>query len=257
MGCGTSCAKYLFFAFNLVFWILGIVVFAIGIYSRVENDSWKDLVIDSTTFSEAANLLIAAGVIVALIGFFGCCGAIKKQKWMLVVYSILVVLIFILQLAAGVYAYAKKDTIENTLAKKIKVVVKKSYGKTDTTANKGLTKAVDWLQQNAQCCGAEGASDWKTSSWMTGKSSNTRVPDSCCQTPEDGCGVSNKTLPTMISEKIIYKNGCMTAGKMLVKDNLYLVGGVGVAVAIIELFGVIFALCLCKAFRAEDKAVSA
>merc|ERR1711959_389276 len=99
MGCATNVVRGLFFVFNFVFWVLGIVVLGIGIYSRIETDTWKDL-INSETIFETANLLISAGVIVAVIGFLGCCGAIKKWQWMLVVYSVLVLVIFTLEIVA-------------------------------------------------------------------------------------------------------------------------------------------------------------
>lgn len=263
MGCATNVVKYLFFAFNLVFWILGIVVFAIGIYSRVENDSWKQLVIDSTTFSEAANLLIASGVIVAVIGFFGCCGAIKKCQWMLIGYSALILLIFILQLSAGIYAYTKKDTIQKTLGDKINKVVLNSFGKKDTKLNVQLTKAINWLQNNVKCCGSHGPKDWANSEWAKLEKASKKlgdpmlVPDSCCVVNKMACGASKKTLASLISGNVIHKEGCLKKGKEFAKSNIYLVGGVGVAIAIIQLLGVVFALCLCKSFRDEDKGATA
>ena len=41
MGCATSFVRGLFFAFNFVFWVLGLVVLGIGIYSRIETDTWR------------------------------------------------------------------------------------------------------------------------------------------------------------------------------------------------------------------------
>ena len=67
--CATNVARILFFAFNFLFWILGIVVFAIGIYSRGEfkHESLDEL-LDKSVLSSAANLLIASGVIAAIVG---------------------------------------------------------------------------------------------------------------------------------------------------------------------------------------------
>eukprot|EP00493_Phyllostaurus_siculus_P004735 UN04756 len=123
MGCGdgacTKIVRIIFFAFNLIFWILGLVVLGVGIYSRVENDSWSKL-LDSKTFLSAANLLIAAGALVALIGFFGCLGAFKKLKCVLGIYCGLVLLIFILEIAGGAYAYSNSDVVERQLTTKVK-----------------------------------------------------------------------------------------------------------------------------------------
>lgn len=247
MGCATNIVKYLFFVFNLLFWILGIVVIAIGIYSRVENDTWKDL-IDSNTILEAANLLIAAGIIVAVIGFLGCCGAIKKFQWMLVSYAILVILIFILQIAAGIYAYTKRDTIQKSLTTKLTKGVQINYGKTDT-ASKGLTKAINWFQENIKCCGAGGPRDWESSAWRAGRN-DTTVPSSCCK--KSACAQD-----VVYSSTDIYQSGCVAEGKVFAKKNLWLLGGIGVGVAVAELLGIVFALWLCKTYRDDAKGETA
>lgn len=257
MGCATNVVRYLFFAFNFIFWILGIVVFAIGIYSRVENDSWKDLLNTDTLFA-AANLLIAAGVIVAIIGFFGCCGAIKKVQWMLGVYCALVILIFILEVAAGGYAYQNRETVEDELTSGLTKAVKLNYGEKDNTGAKGFTKTVDWFQKKVKCCGVTNATDWKTSKWYTTFKNFTNnvnaVPDSCCKTVTAGCG---EKIANYQDTAKIYTEGCVDAGKDFAKKNLYLVGGVGVGIAIVELLAIVFGVCLICAFKDEDKGSSA
>lgn len=255
MGCGTDLVKYLFFAFNVIFWILGIVVFAIGIYSRVESDSWQAL-IDVNTIFEAANLLIAAGVIVAILGFFGCCGAIKKWQWMLVAYSILVILIFILEVAAGGYAYQNREKVQNQLTKGVKGAVQTHYGM-DTDTGKIMKKAVDWFQEKVKCCGANNASDWENTQWKTQivTDNSTVVPKSCCKTQTDGCNSGDYS--TIMSNDKIYTSGCIEEGKKYAKQELWLIGGVGVGIAIVELLAIGFAMFLCCSYRKEDATSSA
>lgn len=251
MGCAAKIVKYLFVAFNLIFWILGIVVFAIGIYSRVENDSWKSL-LDTDTLFSAANLLIAAGVIVAIIGFFGCCGAYKQCQWMLGVYCALVILIFILEIAAGAYAYTNKEKVENELTKKIKETVASNYGENSKTGE-AFTKAVDWFQQNVECCGVSNSTDWATSKWRKFENmtaTEVRVPDSCCKKETSGCG---KGIANYNDDTKIYTMGCVDKGKDFAKKNLYLVGGVGVGIAIVELLAIVFGVCLICSFKEEEK----
>jgi len=40
LGCGMKCLKYLLFAFNFIFWVAGIAVLALGIWSRIEAKDW-------------------------------------------------------------------------------------------------------------------------------------------------------------------------------------------------------------------------
>jgi len=249
MGCATGFVRGLFFVFNFIFWILGIVVLGIGIYSRIETDTWRELV-NSDTIFETANLLIAAGVIVAIIGFLGCCGAIKKWQWMLVVYSILVLVIFALEVVAGAYAYAKRDKVEAKLKKGIELAVHTNY-KEDGLASDGLTQAVDWFQQNVKCCGSTGPASWRDSQWYDSRPANstTEVPKSCCKNKSNGC---NENIKITNTSTVIYTSGCIAEGKRFAKDNLWLIGGVGVGIAVVELLGIFFAMCLCCAFKNES-----
>jgi hypothetical protein len=252
MGCGTKCVQVLFFIFNFLFFLLGIAVLGVGIYSRVENDTWKDL-ITTDTIMQAANLLIAAGVIVAFIGFFGCFGAWKRCNWMLIIYAVIVIVIFCLEIAAGIYAYTKRETIENSLTAQVKKGINTNYGKTDT-ASVGFTKGLDWFQQKLKCCGAAGPSDWANSFWYksgTGNSINrAKVPTSCCVTKSNTC--NSGTSLTKYSNAKFFQNGCVAEGKKFAKDNLWLIGGVGVGIAVVQLLGIVFALLLCKAYK-DDK----
>jgi len=244
LSCGTKCVQYLFFAFNFIFFVLGIAVLGVGIYSRVENDSWKDL-IDASTLMQAANLLIAAGTIVAILGFLGCCGACKRWNWMLIGYAIFVILIFILEIAGGIYAYTKRDTLQASLEKHLKTGVNDNYGQSDT-ASVAMTKAIDYFQQKVKCCGITAPGDWGKSKWNAGKTTK-HVPDSCCKTKADKCGEVSA-----YNNANIYQEGCVAQGKNFVKDNLWLIGGVGVGIAVVELLGVVFSLCLCKAYRKDE-----
>lgn len=246
MACATNMVRYAFFLFNLLIWILGIVVLGVGIWSRVENDTWRDL-IDMDTIFQASNLLIAAGIIVAALGFLGCCGAIKKVQSMLVGYSILVFLIFVLEIAAGAYAYTKREKVEQKLADGIQRAINDNYGKSDK-ASQGMTIAIDWFQQTVKCCGAKGPGDWKLADWYESKNNTAHnpVPMSCCKVEKAGCNehVTNATT---------FTQGCLAAGKEYAIGNVKLIGSVGVGIAIVELFGIAFAMCLCSAFRREER----
>lgn len=246
MACATNLVRYIFFLFNLIIWILGIAVLGVGIWSRIENDTWRDL-ISMDTITSAANLLIAAGVIVAILGFLGCCGAVKKVQTMLVIYSILVFLIFVLEIAAGAYAYTKRDKVEKALTKGVQTGIKKNYGKADK-ASLGMTIAINWFQQKVKCCGAAGPKDWRNTEWYShNNTAHNPVPTSCCKDEKKaGC---NK----VISNTTIFTQGCISAGKEYAKSNIKLIGGVGVGIAVVELLGIVFAMILCTAFRREER----
>jgi len=243
VGCAPKIVQYVFFAFNLLIWILGIVVLGVGIWSHAEAGTWSTLV-DLESIGQAANLLIAAGIIVALLGFLGCCGAIKKIRPLLIAYALIVLLIFILEIAAGVYAYGKREKVEKKVIAAVQKGIDENYAKGDK-ASLVITLAIDKFQEKIKCCGARGPGDYKGSYWAShNNTANAAVPRSCCSRQFAGCNNVNSTS--------IYTKGCMEQGKAWAEGNMKYLVNVGVAIAIVELAGIVCAVCLWFAFRKEE-----
>ena len=64
----------------------GIAVMAVGIFARVSASNYSALM-DEGGFKTAANILIAAGALVMIIGAIGCGGVVKEKKWLLLLVS--------------------------------------------------------------------------------------------------------------------------------------------------------------------------
>lgn len=238
LSCGMQCMKYLLFAFNLVFWIAGITVMAVGIWTRVSAHEYTSLM-EESGFQAAANIMIAAGALVIFIGFVGCCGAVKENKCFLLLYFFLLLVIFILEIAAGILAYAKRDKVINQVEKAMNNSVQVEYGK-----NAKVNKAVDHAQKMLKCCGAKGPADWATSKWRQANK-NATVPQSCCKIPKAGCNANP------IATGDYYKTGCSKALQDFIKGHMKTLGGIGVGIAIIQILGMIFSLCLFRSIGYE------
>lgn len=60
----------------------------IGIYAKVGKSDYIDLTDELSSASEyvtAGNLLIAVGVIIVVVAFFGCCGAVTENACMVLI----------------------------------------------------------------------------------------------------------------------------------------------------------------------------
>ena len=70
-------------------------------------------------YADAAIFLIIVGVIVFIVAFLGCCGAIKEHYCMVTTFAVLLSIIFILEVAAGALglAYRKKVCVVKTTYK--------------------------------------------------------------------------------------------------------------------------------------------
>jgi len=235
-GCARV-IKFAVFFFNLIFWILGIAILGIGIWVRTTKGDYATLT-SSIPMASAANLFIAVGIIVMIVGFVGCLGAWKESQCLLMTFFILLLLIFILELTAGILGYLYRGKVE-TEVKKDLVKELDNYGQ---SGQEGLTNTWDRLQTEEQCCGVNNYTDW--SSW-----NETRLPDSCCVQHTTGCGEDMSDLTKF------HQTGCAMKLEALLGDNLYLIGGVGVAIAVIQILGMIFSLFLCCEVRKSGKYV--
>ncbi|XP_029604124.1 tetraspanin-8 [Salmo trutta] len=87
--------------------ISGCIILGVSIYLKVS----MNVIMDEEV---PLDLLIAAGVIIMVLGFLGCWGAIKENRCMLILFFIGLLLIFILLLIAGILgAVGEKKVLED------------------------------------------------------------------------------------------------------------------------------------------------
>uniref|UniRef100_A0A8C6MXY9 Tetraspanin-8 n=1 Tax=Mus spicilegus TaxID=10103 RepID=A0A8C6MXY9_MUSSI len=113
----SSCLKYSMFFFNFLFWVCGTLILGLAIWVRVSKDG-KEIITSgdsSTNPFIAVNILIAVGSIIMVLGFLGCCGAVKESRCMLLLFFIGLLLILILQVAAGILGAAFKPEYNRIL----------------------------------------------------------------------------------------------------------------------------------------------
>ncbi|XP_069628085.1 uncharacterized protein [Haliaeetus albicilla] len=97
-----SCMKYLMFIFNVLVFAGGTCLAGVGVWVAVDPAGFQDIVAAKPVLSVGAYLLLAVGIALSLLGFLGCCGALRRSRLLLLVFFILVSLVFITQLVAGV-----------------------------------------------------------------------------------------------------------------------------------------------------------
>ncbi|XP_043283337.1 CD63 antigen-like [Venturia canescens] len=232
---GMACVKYLLFLFNLIFAITGIVFISVGgvilgLYNGYSNfvDNW---------FFAAPVLMIIVGIIVFLVSFFGCCGAVKENHCMIITFSVLLLLIFALELGAGISGYMMRAEVGRMLQNRMNATM--PLYKTDPD----VQRSWDIMQHDLQCCGINSSSDWWVSQYK-----EPNLPATCCteipaneQCDYNGIRVSN--------------DGCMAKLKNTIEDKAVILGAVGIGIALVQLIGVIFACCLARSIRREYETV--
>ncbi|XP_013396016.1 CD9 antigen isoform X2 [Lingula anatina] len=260
VGCGAKCAKFMLIVFNTIFWLSGAAVLGVGIWLRIDPSILKYQQVVSIDSEDpmleyAAYALIAAGAFVFLVGFCGCCGALRESKFMLGMYIFFMVLIMAVELAAGILAVAYKDKVETQLKAYMVTSIKNKY-----MTNNTIGAAWNLVQYNHECCGANNYTDYHNSKWSN--ASGIHVAPTCCKMdpgkdPDKIQPVNYQVCQTEAnagtpSPTQLHSKGCYEAVKAWFLNHAVVVIAVGCGIAGVELFGFIFAICLCRGIGDED-----
>lgn len=216
------------FFFNFLFWLCGTLILGLAIYVRVSKDG-KEIIASGDTGMNpliAVNILIAVGAIIMVLGFLGCCGAIKESRCMLLLFFIGLLLILLLQVAAGILgATFKSQTnriLNETLYENAKLL-----SETSNEARE-FQKAMIALQSELKCCGLDnGADDW---------GNNFEEAKESCQCTGSNC------VP--YKQYSVYPTTCVSPIKDLIEKNFIIVIGVAFGLAVIEILGLVFSMVL-------------
>ncbi|KAL8606207.1 hypothetical protein ACOMHN_043425 [Nucella lapillus] len=244
MSCGTSCARLLLISFNLIFWLSGVAILGVGIWILVDPSlqDYQEVihVTGEEYFKKAAYILLAFGAFVFLVGFCGCCGAIRNSKCLLGFYIFFLVVVFAGELAAGILAAVYKDEIIKEFDQGLTKTIREDYN----------TSAGPWdiVQKELKCCGGLNPSDYNNSTWQFAHK-GVKVPPSCCVLDSAEKPVNLTNCQALTS--YFHAKGCKDQLVNWVEDHSIIMIGTGCGIAALQLFGLVFAICLCRSIDKE------
>ncbi|CAK9807379.1 CD63 antigen [Anthophora plagiata] len=216
LSIGSRCVKYLMFIFNLLFVLTGIILLSIGIAIHGIYYEYHHFL--DNKFLSVPSLLIAIGAIIFLIAFFGCCGAVRENYYLIITFTSLLVIVFILELSGGISGYVLRVRASTVVQDKMKETMK-MYNSTE------IQLVWDKLQQSFHCCGTENSSDW-TNLHMD-------IPPSCYSKVEPVDPQSH-----VIYSRELYFDGCYNKFLSFIKSHALQLAGVGLGIAFIQLTGI-------------------
>uniref|UniRef100_A0A8C8SVY6 Tetraspanin n=1 Tax=Pelusios castaneus TaxID=367368 RepID=A0A8C8SVY6_9SAUR len=206
------CIKCLLVASNFAFWLAGSAVIAFGLWLRF-GGVLRDLTSEEKSpeyFYMGLYVLIGAGALMMTVGFFGCCGPVRESQCLLGAFFACLLVIFAAEVTAGVFAFIGKKVAVH----EIQTIYEEAYNDYVTDMGKS-SKTLIQFHAALQCCGKE---------------SEVQVKPTC-------------------PEGIEVPKSCLDEIQNLVNSKLHLLGTVGVGVASITIFGMIFSMVLCCAIR--------
>ncbi|KAK9298687.1 hypothetical protein QLX08_008055 [Tetragonisca angustula] len=227
MSCGMGMIKYLLFIFNFIFAVCGLGILTLGVIVHLRVTEVTDHIDTNLTFPSIT--LIVIGSIIFIISFFGCCGAIRESHCMIITFASFLLFILLVQVAVGVYAFVVVKNSDK------QIDITKDYQKLFDSYNEtGNKEIIDLVQSSLQCCGVISPNDYK---------GIRPIPPSCCGKQ------GNETC----AAQEIYQSGCAAELKNAISTAGTVLGSVAIAIAGVELIGIIFALCLANSIKNAER----
>ncbi|XP_071245536.1 tetraspanin-1-like [Salvelinus alpinus] len=237
--CCSGFLKIMMFIFNGAIFLAGVAILAVGVWVKVDSgsllgvlDNIKDAPAELGQLANVAYLLMGVGGVLLIMGFLGCCGAMKESRCMLMLFFIIILIIFIAEVAGCVVVLVfqplAKEVLED-LSEKIVARIKKDYGKDES-----LTSLWNGTMEQFKCCGYRNYTDFDGSPFQE-NSTNSMYPPTCCS-KTGTCAVAAAKTSNVI--------GCFTMLLNLIEDNAVIIGAVGLGIAALEIAAMVVSMVL-------------
>ncbi|XP_076066836.1 tetraspanin-3-like [Oratosquilla oratoria] len=217
------CGKCLLFSLNFLVFGLGLAVVVLSSTVLARGQDYIH-VLQEGSFPVPVVVLIA-GVIILILGFFGCCGALRESPCMLNTYAGFLLVLLLAELAGGVLLLSNlgkvEELVKNALYKSIN-----DYGSDETK-----DRAINIVQHESECCGVESYKDWATTTY----GNHHNVPDSCCIEDIPKCGYNVLTWSEDLLKDKIFMKGCFVEFKDEIEGVNTGLGVSAIVLAVVQL----------------------
>ncbi|XP_048644170.1 tetraspanin-18 [Marmota marmota marmota] len=230
-----SCMKYLMFVFNFFIFLGGTCLLGAGIWVMVDPTGFREVVAANPLLFTGAYVLLAMGGLLFLLGFLGCCGAVRENKCLLLFFFLFILIIFLAELSAAVLAFIFRENPAGPLSPALAPV--------QSTCS---------LFSQFGCCGVNGPEDFKFASiYQMLAQDSEEVPEACCRREPQGQKGVLLNREECVSGRSLFINtqGCYAVILNTFETYVYLAGALAIGVLAIELSVMIFAMCLFRGIQ--------
>ncbi|XP_069489666.1 tetraspanin-2 [Ambystoma mexicanum] len=207
------CIKYLLCAFNFVFWLTGSAVIAIGLWLRFGADI-SELALQGggslSSYFTGLYILIAAGTLMMIVGFFGCCGAARESQCLLGSFFASLLVIFAAEMTAGLFVFIGKNAAVEEFQDMYRIAYEENK-----KGIQGSNETLIVFHKILDCCGEE----------------------------------SDEEVKSLCPPDLKERRNCVEEIEKQISAKLKIIGIVAITIAGITIFGMIFSMVLCCAIR--------
>jgi tetraspanin-5 len=237
--------KYCIFGFNILVWLLGFALIAVGTWAAYQKHS-KTI---GAVFFDPVLFFIILGVVFFIVGFIGCISALREWNILLIIYAVIVGVALLVTTAGAVVLFAFRSWVKNALRSPLEKTI------AQYREDLNLEDLIDWVQSDwLRCCGVDNYRDWERNMYFNCSSKAIEacgVPFSCCQPDptlaftnlQCGYGVLLQDDLDIMSGTEIYTKGCLEQGDKWFQQYMVPIAGVIVSLAVIFILGI---CCACN-----------
>ncbi|KAM5246932.1 tetraspanin-18 [Ctenodactylus gundi] len=242
-----SCIKCLMFVFNFFIFLGGACLLGVGVWVLVDPTGFREIVATNPLLLTGAYVLLATGGLLFLLGFLGCCGAVRESKCLLLFCFLFILTIFLAELSAATLAFIFRENLTREFF--TKELTKHYQGSNDTDVFSATWNSV---MITFGCCGVNGPEDFKLASvFRLLTLDREEVPEACCRRePQSRGGVLKSREECLLgNSQFINKQGCYSVILNTFETYVYLAGALAIGLLAIELLVMIFAMCLFRGIQ--------
>ncbi|XP_016117919.1 tetraspanin-1-like [Sinocyclocheilus grahami] len=236
--CCKGFLKVMMFVFNGVIFLAGAAILGVGIWVAVDRvsllgilENIEDAPPELAQLANIGYVLIGVGVFLTLVGFLGCCGAVKESKCMLLSFFSIVLIIFLVEVAAAIVLFVFEPLVQKALdgiGQKVAESIKNKYGEDES-----YTSIWDSTMSELKCCGYNNYTDFMGSPF---ESTASFYPVTCCRSSSGPCNENEAKRASVV--------GCFNALLNLIEDNAVLLAGVALGIAALEIAAMVVSMIL-------------
>jgi len=219
-------SRAMLFMLNGLFFLMGCAIMSVGFWAQYDSNFstlWSSLevskLMDARTLNGASLLLIISGLSSIIVSFIGLYGALNKDKCFLTTYTLLMSVIFMLELAAAVVFLS----YENQSYDKLREGLNDTVAKINEDNDKVSINVMNTVQTIFKCCGCEGPNDYKNLTMMHS-----------CETTK-----STPLVPDY------YQDGCYQSIVHYIKSHMPILFGVSISIILLQVIFLVISVRTC------------
>ncbi|XP_030048801.1 tetraspanin-36 [Microcaecilia unicolor] len=236
MDCGVITSKTVLILISLIFWAAAAGLSYVGGYVISSYKNFDHFLEDKYTMVPAV-IILAVAAVMFIIGLIGLCSTIRESRFGLGIFLFVILLIFAAEVAAFVLGLVFRGKVKPNVKKSVTQGIDNYDGKNPDS------RAVDFLQEQLQCCGVTNYSDWESTLWFN-STGNQTVPQSCCRQDQRNC------TGRLDEPQKLYTQGCEQKLETLLEQVLTYASLVILGFAIVKFFGML-SICVIMCRKKE------